>query len=78
MVGYTQAVYSFCDEWGWNLALSEPRPNGMGMTVEEVDALIAARLPGVSLKFLDGQSYQGEAQRGAAAERCGWGPGRLF
>ena len=38
-----QAVYSFLDEWGWNLAFSDP---GMGALLEsdEVDARIAERI----------------------------------
>ncbi|KAG8458031.1 hypothetical protein KFE25_007238 [Diacronema lutheri] len=59
VVGYTQAVYSFCDEWGWNIAFNTPREGGMMMSVAEVDARIAQRLPGSELKFLDGVSFQG-------------------
>jgi len=58
VVGYTQAVYSFCDEWGWNMAFATPREGGMAIPVAEVDALIKARITG-ELKFLDGESYQG-------------------
>lgn len=65
MVGYTQAVYSFCDEWGYNIAFSTPREGGMAMAPAEVDRLIAERLPGVELKFLDGESYQGARARRA-------------
>lgn len=54
---YKQAVYSFFDEWGWNIAADDeahlPR-----LTPDEVDARIAARITG-ELRFLDGESYRG-------------------
>lgn len=56
---YNQAVYSFMDEWGWNLAMTEANaPVPASMSVEEVDRLIAERITG-ELKFLDGVSWQG-------------------
>jgi len=58
-VPYTQAVYSFMDEWGWQLALTEegaPEPASLGR--EEVDKRIAARING-ELEFLDGCSWPG-------------------
>mmetsp|Transcript_4601 Transcript_4601/g.12232 ORF Transcript_4601/g.12232 Transcript_4601/m.12232 type:complete len:319 (+) Transcript_4601:69-1025(+) len=54
---YNQAVYSFLDEWGWNLAFVD---SGMGTLLEpeQVDARIAERIKG-ELRFLDGESYRG-------------------
>lgn len=57
---YNQAVYSFMDEWGWNIAFSDP---GMGALLEpdQVDVRIAERIKGGAdaLTFLDGESYRG-------------------
>jgi thermospermine synthase len=56
---YTQAIYSFMDEWGWNLATTQAdakKPSNY--SVEEVDKLIQDRING-ELEFLDGQSWQG-------------------
>ena len=55
--GYNQAVYSFMDEWGWNMAFVD---DGMGALLEpeQVDARIAERIKG-ELRFLDGESYRG-------------------
>lgn len=56
---YNQAVYSFMDEWGWNLALTdENAPIPARLTPAEVDALIESRING-ELKFLDGISWTG-------------------
>jgi len=54
---YNQAVYSFMDEWGWNIAFTDP---GMGapLTDEQVDSRIAERIKG-ELRFLDSESYRG-------------------
>jgi len=54
---YNQAVYSFLDEWGWNLGFSD---TGMASLLEPdvVDARIAERIKG-ELRFLDGESYRG-------------------
>jgi thermospermine synthase len=54
---YNQAVYSFMDEWGWNLALSDAN-SPHKLSVEEVDKRIKDRIKG-ELKFLDGESWQG-------------------
>lgn len=60
VVPYTQAVYSFMDEWGWNLAFMDPsttpEPSSLGR--EEVDKRIADRING-ELQFLDGASWPG-------------------
>merc|ERR1740129_776856 len=54
---YNQAVYSFVDEWGWQLALSNGEmPHKL--SVEEVDKRIAERITS-ELTFLDGESWQG-------------------
>ena len=55
-----QAVYSFMDEWGWNLAVQEESAsnNPQNLTKEEVDKRIASRING-ELKFLDGESWRG-------------------
>lgn len=56
---FNQAVYSFMDEWGWNLALTDPQtPAPATLSVEEVDKRIKARITG-ELQFLDGVSWQG-------------------
>ena len=54
---YNQHVYSFMDEWGWNIAFTDP---GMGALVEpeEVDRRIAQRIKG-ELRFLDGEAFRG-------------------
>ena len=55
--GYNQAVYSFMDEWGWNIAFAD---GGMAALLdpEVLDARIAERISG-ELRFLDGESYRG-------------------
>lgn len=56
---YSQAIYSFMDEWGWHLALSDdaaPMPHKLAD--EEIDKRITERING-ELKFLDGCSWQG-------------------
>jgi len=56
---YTQAVYSFMDEWGWNMALTEPGARvPSAWSAQEVDKRIAERITG-ELKFLDGVCWQG-------------------
>jgi len=54
---YNQAVYSFMDEWGWNLAFLDESALST-LTPEEVDRRIAARIEG-DLEFLDGASWNG-------------------
>jgi spermidine synthase len=53
---YKQAIYSFLDEWGWQVALSDGTQSKL--SVEEVDRRIAERITG-ELRFLDGESWQG-------------------
>jgi len=54
---YSQAIYSFFDEWGWHLALSDHEvPHKL--SVDEVDQRISSRITG-ELRFLDGESWQG-------------------
>jgi thermospermine synthase len=56
---YKQAVYSFIDEWGWNLALTEPGAKApAAWSAQDVDQRIAERVTG-ELQFLDGVSWQG-------------------
>lgn len=57
---YKQAVYSFIDEWGWNIAFTDGARN-VAMKPEDVDRLISERLGSnaATLKFLDGISWQG-------------------
>jgi len=58
-VAYNQAVYSFLDEWGWNMALTaEGAPQPASLSVEQVDKLILDRIEG-ELQFLDGISWPG-------------------
>jgi len=59
VVPYTQAVYSFMDEWGWHLALTDESMKKL--TPEEVDKRISERIVGGPdvLKFLDGEALQG-------------------
>jgi len=59
VVPYNQAVYSFMDEWGWNLALTQDKAKApAAYTAAEIDALIEKRITG-ELQFLDGVSWQG-------------------
>lgn len=59
VVPYNQAVYSFLDEWGWNLALAEGgAPPPASLSAAEVDRRIQERVEG-ELQFLDGVSWQG-------------------
>merc|ERR1712187_971900 len=59
VVPYNQAVYSFLDEWGWNLALTqEGAEQPTSLSADEVDKRIAARIDG-ELQFLDGISWHG-------------------
>jgi len=57
VVPYNQAVYSFLDEWSWNLALADKDAPSQ-LSAEEVDKRIAARIDG-ELQFLDGVSWTG-------------------
>merc|ERR1712039_121133 len=57
VIAYNQAVYSFLDEWGWNLAMAEKDAKTQ-LSVEKVDQLITERING-ELQFLDGVSWQG-------------------
>lgn len=58
VVPYNQAVYSFMDEWGWQLGLPKGSKQPASLSVAEVDKLIAERING-ELEFLDGISWQG-------------------
>lgn len=59
VVAYNQAVYSFMDEWGWNVAFSESGAvEPKSLSVEEVDKRISERIVG-ELQFLDGESWPG-------------------
>lgn len=59
VIPYNQAVYSFMDEWGWNMALTEEGATmPADLSIEEVDKRIEARIKG-ELKFLDGVSWRG-------------------
>lgn len=58
VVPFTQAVYSFMDEWGWNMGLPKESARPEGLSSEEVDKRIAARITG-ELQFLDGESWRG-------------------
>lgn len=60
VVPFNQAVYSFMDEWGWNMGFSVENQKELpqSLSVEEVDKRIAARIKG-ELQFLDGESWQG-------------------
>merc|ERR1711920_85255 len=59
VVPYNQAVYSFLDEWGWNLALTqEGAEQPTSLSADEVVKRIAARIDG-ELQFLDGISWHG-------------------
>ncbi|KAL1515810.1 hypothetical protein AB1Y20_002426 [Prymnesium parvum] len=54
---YNQAIYSFMDEWGWNIAFLDAAM-GTLLTEEQVNQRISERIKG-ELKFLDGESYRG-------------------
>jgi thermospermine synthase len=62
VVPYNQAVYSFMDEWGWNMGLPDSFKDDaslpQNLSIEEVDRRIADRITG-ELQFLDGQSWRG-------------------
>jgi thermospermine synthase len=59
VTAYNQHVYSFLDEWGWNLALTESGAAApSSLSAEKVDKLIAERITG-ELQFLDGLSWPG-------------------
>jgi len=58
VVAFNQAIYSFMDEWGWNMGLPKDSPSPHSLTVEEVDKRIAERVNG-ELQFLDGESWIG-------------------
>lgn len=59
VVAYNQAVYSFLDEWGWNIAQTkEGAPSPASLTADRVDTLIKERING-ELQFLDGISWAG-------------------
>merc|ERR1712070_606971 len=73
---YNQAVYSFLDEWGWNIALTEAdAAPPASLTAAQVDERIAARIDG-ELQFLDGISWAGiwalskKHRQTLAAETC--------
>jgi len=57
-VAYNQAVYSFLDEWGWNIASMSDTLEPSKLSTEEVDKIIAERVTG-ELQFLDGISWHG-------------------
>ena len=57
---YNQAVYSFMDEWGWNMGFTDAAMAD-NLAPEEVDRRIAERITG-ELKFLDGRE----------ARKCTW------
>lgn len=57
VAGYNQAIYSFMDEWGWNIAFSDEAMTHK-LAPEEVDRRIKERITG-ELRFLDGESWQG-------------------
>jgi hypothetical protein len=76
VTAYNQHVYSFLDEWGWNIALTEQQADApSSLSVERVDQLIAERIDG-ELQFLDGQSWPGiwalskKHRKTLAAETC--------
>merc|ERR1712107_425841 len=76
VIAYNQAVYSFLDEWGWNIALTqEGAPAPSSLSVELVAQRIAERIEG-ELQFLDGESWRGiwalskRHRKTLAAETC--------
>merc|ERR1712224_866310 len=73
---YNQAVYSFLDEWGWNIALTEEDATPpASLTAAQVDERIASRIDG-ELQFLDGICWAGiwalskKHRKTLAAEEC--------
>lgn len=76
VIAYNQAVYSFLDEWGWNIALTaDNAPVPSSLSPETVDKLIAERING-ELQFLDGVCWPGiwamskKHRKTLAAETC--------
>ena len=55
---YNQAVYSFMDEWGWNIAFVDADMGANLLDPDVLDQRIADRIKG-ELQFLDGESYRG-------------------
>lgn len=59
VVPFNQAIYSFMDEWGWNMGFTEDKPTPpASLSTEEVDRRIKERING-ELLFLDGISWHG-------------------
>merc|ERR1719159_1465370 len=58
VIPFNQAVYSFMDEWGWQLGLTDTSIVPDALSTEEVDKRIQTRING-ELKFLDGVSWRG-------------------
>jgi len=58
VIPFNQAVYSFMDEWGWQLGLTDTSIDPIAFSIEEVDNRIKTRING-ELKFLDGVSWRG-------------------
>ena len=56
VVPFAQAVFSFADSWGWNMAFSDAAT--AMLSPEEMDARIAERLTGENA-LLDGVGWQG-------------------
>eukprot|EP00201_Polytomella_parva_P001359 CAMPEP_0175084484 /NCGR_PEP_ID=MMETSP0052_2-20121109/28086_1 /TAXON_ID=51329 ORGANISM="Polytomella parva, Strain SAG 63-3" /NCGR_SAMPLE_ID=MMETSP0052_2 /ASSEMBLY_ACC=CAM_ASM_000194 /LENGTH=315 /DNA_ID=CAMNT_0016356295 /DNA_START=14 /DNA_END=961 /DNA_ORIENTATION=- len=57
VISYAQHVPSFCDCWGYNLALSDPKATLL--SAEEIDARIVERIGAGVLEFLDGETFAG-------------------
>jgi|EP00927_Polykrikos_kofoidii_P081034 thermospermine synthase len=59
VIAYNQAVYSFLDEWGFNIAFTD-ESRDVAATAKTVDSLIEERIGAEdNLQFLDGVSWQG-------------------
>lgn len=56
VVPYTQHMPVYCDVWGYNLALTDPKQ--ADATAEELDERAAARVEG-RLRFFDGETFKG-------------------
>ncbi|GBF87456.1 spermine synthase [Raphidocelis subcapitata] len=53
---YTQHMPVYCDVWGWNMALTDPKQ--AEISPEEMDRRLAARVEG-EMRFLDGATFEG-------------------
>lgn len=64
---YAQHMPVFCDVWGWNLALTDPKQ--ADLSAEEMDARLAQRVQG-PMRFLDGHTFAGLCHLNKHVRKC--------